>query len=354
MAGVVPGEALAPGACRRCWQVTHLDAHRRAFGVAGPPVPLRGERPRATPKPARVGRRPLRTVCDFLGPKVRPDCGCTDRHCLAGRGVVRLGKECQTCEDYARKADAAKPAGPAVGVSIGGYLWPELVALQCRAIRESCGPVPVLVSWDHDPRHPGRTDAARQFAAEEGADFLTAPARLGHTAGDAAAFWRGVEWGAASGLAVVAKLSQRLVITSPRWLQSGAADLLDSGLALSTRRCATWPLRTEGVLLDVARWNQPDVLAELRRWRWADRGPDGVAFEHRLAELVGRRLGGVYWPWGLIGDDRTRRVPGVTWHDSHAAAEYRHLADGFGVTMPDDFRVSGWGWQLSQGNYSHG
>lgn len=251
---------------------------------------------------------------------------------------------------------APRPGDPPAGVVVGCYLWPELVSLQCRAVRAACGPVPVLISWDHDPAHAARTDEARRLTAAEGADFLTADAKLGHTAGDAAAYWRGVEWAAARGLAVVAKISQRLVLTAPRWLQDGAADLIASGLPMATRKCVgrwNYPLRTEAALLHVAAWNRPDLLGELRRWRFHDRGPDGYAVEYRLPELLDR-LGGVYLPWGLIGDRREARVPGVVWHDSHTRDEYAALAAGFGVELPADFTVAGWGWQLKAGGYSYG
>lgn len=61
----------------------------------------------AAPKPA--GRVPLKLACFHLGPKVDPGCCCTDRHCLKGRGVVRLYDQCQTCPGH---APAVKPTPP--------------------------------------------------------------------------------------------------------------------------------------------------------------------------------------------------------------------------------------------------
>lgn len=352
---------LTPDQCRACWLA----------GVRSPvhDAPTTTARPAAT---APVVALPILPPCDIEGAvrEACPTCGGEEgRHVRAcyhdanptetcTRGVVGPAVwACADCPHHTDKRFTPRPGDPSVGVSVGCYLWPELVTLQCRLIRSTCGPVPVLISWDHDPAFPDRTEAARRYAAEEGADFQTADTKFGHTAGDAAAYWRGIEWAIARGLAVAAKLSQRMLLVQPRWLQDGAADLLASGLALSTRRCVgrwEFPLRTEAVLMDAGRWNQPAVLAELRKWRFHDRGPAGFSFEDRLPELVATHLGGAYWPWALIGERREAQTPGVVWHDAHPRAEYDRLASRFGVTLPTDFRTDGWGWQLQGGGYSYG
>lgn len=56
-----------------------------------------------------AGRVPLKLACIHLGPKVDPGCNCTDRHCLKGRGVVRLAEHCQRCPDHAPKGVATTP-----------------------------------------------------------------------------------------------------------------------------------------------------------------------------------------------------------------------------------------------------
>ncbi len=52
--------------------------------------------------------------------------------------------------------------------------------------------------------------------------------RIGRAGGDMAAFWKGIGWGAMTGLDVVFKLSQRFVIDVPNWDQDSARLLLDS------------------------------------------------------------------------------------------------------------------------------
>lgn len=81
--------------CERCWLMTHSAPHRKNWGVDGPAVEVR--------PPLLTGRLPLpvrRKTCQHLGAKAKPGCGCTDRYCDAGRGVVRHLVECQSCDGY--------------------------------------------------------------------------------------------------------------------------------------------------------------------------------------------------------------------------------------------------------------
>lgn len=246
-------------------------------------------------------------------------------------------------------ATVARPGDPAVGVVIGSYQWPELVDLQCRVIRATCGPVPILVSSDH----PASNAALEAIcAAYPDVTFSPNPQRIGHTGGDMAVFHKGVVWGQERGLAVVAKLSQRFIVTRERWLQDGAADLLASGLPLASRRCRgfhTFDLRTEAVLLDVARWHVPAVLERFRPQRyWGS--AKGLYTEDLISHAL-HLLGGVYWPWGLFGEDRSRRDADVLWHYSNPTAEYRALAERHGVTLPANFHCDGWGAEMRSGEY---
>jgi hypothetical protein len=247
------------------------------------------------------------------------------------------------------------PRPATVGVVVGSYKWPELIDLQVRVIRATCGPVPILVSGDRPEDYPA---LARVCAAHPDVTLSPNLERIGHTGGDVACFHKGVVWGAARGLAVVAKLSQRFVVTRPGWLQDGAADLLASGLPLASRRCRgvqAFDLRTEACLLDVGAWGRPEVLARVapRRY-WADT-PKGLAAETVIHRVLLDLLGGVYWPWRLFGEERyARDSPDVLWHNHTPAAEYRTLAEKHGVTLPADFTCAGWEREEARGEYRHG
>ncbi|HEY1186303.1 MAG TPA: hypothetical protein VGE74_01540, partial [Gemmata sp.] len=144
-----------------------------------------------------------------------------DRHERATRVYVSdKVRSCDRCPQYAAPERAGDPR---TGVVIGSYKWPELVELQIRLIRATCGPVPILVSNDRPEEHPALSALG---AAHPDVTLITSPERLGHTGGDVAAFRRGVEWGGEKNLTVVAKLSQRMLFTAPYWLQDGARELL--------------------------------------------------------------------------------------------------------------------------------
>ena len=263
-------------------------------------------------------------------------------------------RSCDRCPQYA----APERAGDVrCGVAIGSYKWPALVELQVRLIRSTCGPVPILVSND-DPA--SRDALAAVCAGHPDVMLLSSPERLGHTGGDLAVYHRAVTWAAERGLQVVAKVSQRLFFTQGYWLQDGARELLASGLALATRACTgpsgapRYPLRTEFALLDVARWNSPEVLAAVAPRRvWHER-EGGWPAEQVIDELVRDRFGGVYWPSALLPTVREEKGPGFVWHHSHTRADYDALAARFGVTLPADFHTSGWEREYAKGEYLFG
>jgi hypothetical protein len=279
----------------------------------------------------------------------------------------RLFELCRTREDYRRLWDRqqgsppppadGEPAGPrfhtrvddpTCGVVVGSYGWPRLVELQIRLIRDTCGPVPILISDDCSPGFgervvPGSPYAQLQAvcARHEGVTLWPNVARIGHTGGDVAAFWKGLLWAEARGLRVLAKLSQRFLLDRPRWLHDGARELLMSGLPLATRRCRgveRFDLRTEACLLNVAHWHRPEILCALtpRRQGFA------LTAEALLHQILVNHCGGVFWPWDVYGEDRYERHPGVVWHCSDPPAAYRRLAERFGLALDANFHTSGW------------
>lgn len=361
--------------CRGCWLFSTNTAVNRTWGGDGAVLPADPEPPPAPARPLPVlppcvHEGDVLEACQTCGPQGGRHVRECDLHGRCTREPVGpTVRACRACPDYrpdptllpappapTAVARPSRPAAgdPAAGVVFGCYLWPELIALQCRLLRQTCGDVPVLVSWDHDPAHPDRTAAARRTAAEEGADFLTDATRRGHTAGDAAAFWRGVEWASGRGLAALAKVSQRHVLLAPRWVQAAAADLALSGLPLLARGSDQWPVRTEAVVLDVPRWHQPDVLAELRAVRFRRGSAGGESMERQFHRLLVGRLGGVYLPWGLLPADRTTPKADAVSPDAYGRAAYDEIAARVGVVLPEDFRTGGWTWQLRNGGYDHG
>jgi hypothetical protein len=233
-------------------------------------------------------------------------------------------------------------------VVLGSYKWPRLIDLQIRLVRHTCGPVPILVSDDCSPgfgpppEPGGRFEQLRHICAGH-PDVVLWPnvERIGHTGGDVAACWKGLIWAHARGLRVLAKLSQRFLLALPRWLQDGALDLLVSELPLATQRCRgreVFHLRTEALLFDVAGWHRTGALSRLLPTR---HGPGRFA-ETVVYEALRDCLGGIFWPWGVIGEDRYQASPGVVWHTANSMDDYRALAAAFGLGLDDDFTTDGW------------
>lgn len=306
-----------------------------------------------------------REPCAYEGRILSPchSCQSEQRHvrdcelhgtCTRAEAHKDVDRVCATCPTY---TSPEREGDVRCGVVIGSYKWPELVDLQIRVIRSTCGPVPVLVSNDH----PGSHDTLASICSgHPDVTLLSNPERLGHTGGDLAVYHRAVTWGSERRLQVVAKLSQRLLFTEPYWLQNGAKELLASGLGTATRACTgptgspRYPLRTEFALLDVARWNSPEVLASVTPRRvWHER-EGGWPAEQVIDELVRDHFDGLYWPFAGLPTVREERGSGFLWHHSHSRQDYDSLAKRFGVTLPADFTVAGWEQEYARGEYLFG
>lgn len=249
--------------------------------------------------------------------------------------------------DLALPGFEPRPGDPPCGVVIGSYRWPRLVELQIHLIRHTCGPVPILIGDDCSPGfgpplQPGsRFDRLQAVCAgHPGVTLWPNVERIGHTGGDVSACWKGLIWAKALGLRVLAKLSQRFLVVAPRWLQDGARDLLESELPLAGQRCRgreVFDLRTEAMLFDVAAWSRPAILQRLLPRRHGH----GRFAETVINEALGE-LGGIFWPWRIITEERYQATPGVVWHTANAPTDYRDLAARFGLGLDDDFTTDGW------------
>lgn len=298
-------------------------------------------------------------------------------HACAIHGACTVGKHldglacCRECPDRAPPAVVQAPAPargrPAgltpplppppsvrVGVAVGTYgpAAASLVRLHARWLRRTCPGVPLLVCDDASPD----AEAIARAAADEGASLWRSAVRQGHTAGDLAAVWKSLVWAHSLGLDVVVKLSQRLLPMMAGWATDSARELLGTGsgpadvLPVATARSdgpdgdpetGGWPLRTDCLVLAVARWT-PDVLRALTPldpaagWRsWEGRYAECV-----VADLLRERLGGVYWPLSWLHTRRDTPGRGYLWHQSHGRADYERAAADVGLELPPKFTTA--------------
>ncbi|VTR96050.1 unnamed protein product [Gemmata massiliana] len=280
-----------------------------------------------------------------------PDNG--DGRCTRGNPLSGLWT-CATCDFHPDATATAKPrtGDPGCGIVVGVYKWAALAEVQIRAVRETCGPVPVLISND-DPRI--HADLERICARYPGVELSTNPERIGHGGGDIAAFHKGAQWGQKEGLLFVCKLSQRFIPTAPYWLQDAAKALALADLATAARTCdhPRWPIRTEIVLMRVKDWTAPDALDFYKPRPFYFERAAGYDAETLIAELIREHLGGAYWPWDLVPMAR-EQSGAFLWHHSSTVDDYRAFAARFGVALPDDFTCEGWERDFNAGLYKHG
>jgi hypothetical protein len=240
------------------------------------------------------------------------------------------------------------------GIAIGSYKWPKLIELQIRLIKDVCGDVPILVSSDHPESNKELSELCLNY---DNITLWPNKDRIGHTGGDISVFYKSIIWGAEKGLDVVAKLSQRFMVTKTNWLLEEAKNLLISGLPLASQRCtgiSRFDLRTEFCLLDVHQWNKPEILDRIRpRAYWTDVST-GICAETIIYRVLQDHLGGIYHPLALIGEERYKEREGILWHNANSLSTYKALAQKYNIALPSDFTCKGWEAELAKGQYKYG
>jgi len=261
---------------------------------------------------------------------------------------------------------SSEEAAPLVGVCLGSYGYPRLIETQIRTLRQTCGAVPILVADDRtaDPRFEEILALEQKYP---GVEVWYNESRQGHYAGDLSVFWKAAHWGASSGLRVVCKLSQRLLVLEEAWVQAWAAKLLKSRKAACYQWC--WDnggkfdtesvelfMRSECVFLDVTRWSQPTILRELepRTLGSATESHLNAIMDRHFFRHEGPARKPDYLPFDLLNAHRYKPNPGkVIWHCTHVPDHYRRHARSLGITLEGDFGTSGWP-QLEGAGYKVG
>lgn len=267
--------------------------------------------------------------------------------CFTGAYSVE-GRSCNKCPMKTR----IDPTDPKVGVVIGSYLWPSVTEMQIKSIRRTCGAhVPILVVDD-----PSVDSEKREaICKKNGVDFLTTAAiKVGHVGGDVAALHHGLVWAKEKGLEVLAKLSQRVFLLRPRWLQDGAKELLLSTLPLASQVCVghpgktgDFPIRSDAYLVNVSQWDAETV--EVKRYN-----PDNKVWVSGESLLISLIPGGIFWPWSEISSDRAEPGPYEINHWGTGVSEYLALAKELNVQLDPDFHANGWENEHARGEYSAG
>lgn len=304
----------------------------------------------------------VRIPCIHLGDEIngqtRERLGLTHlkvwRECEKGHGPqCSCNRSCgPTCADYSPNAEESDVVAlryeqnanyPSVGISIGSYGMPGLIELQAKVIRANCGNIPVIVS-DDQTDEAGETGPAKKsrlidVCEKYGLIFRDAAAnRVGHAGGDLGAFWHGLNYAAEHGIEYWLKLSQRFVIDRPLFAQKCAAmmNARDSHTMSQTHKNRGkffFAMRTEFVMMEVRRWNRPELIDSLRP------RPIGRAAEDVVHGCV-KRLGGAIIACPLFTPERSKPHKDLLWYEADGPAGYDLMAAKYGVELGDGFHAT--------------
>ena len=279
--------------------------------------------------------------------------------CSSPRLVVPKGVTADLCRTVCPYVDhdgvelsrpiIARGAGSGCGVAIGTYdslhadgrrYGTESVELNLAVIRANCGrDVRILVC--DDASLPNSQRRYREVCEKYDAEFTTNARRMGHTSGDMIVFHKAIRWAGKLGLRTVTKVSHRMVIDVPNWVQDDSERLVQSGFATQAQMLANFgieQIRTECVMMVVDRWHSSDVLHHYR--------PRSIPYWNEshtfraISQFVDPQAPYPrFLPWHrlsyLRGDDRApvyfREMCG------DAEGEFRALADRHGVRLTDRF-----------------
>jgi hypothetical protein len=216
------------------------------------------------------------------------------------------------------------------GIVIGSYYWADVVDLNIRTIRDTCGEVPILVSDDCSPGHPCGRHAGPQYGwlkeiCERHKVRLSPNAvNIGHATGDLFAVRKGLVWAKENGLKYLVKFSQRMILTKPNWLAEAVA-----GFAASKAATGGTKGLTDVLILDVDRW-LPIALAEIP----AQHHPQHIWMEGHFTAMHDRHFSD-WWQWPLVNVDRSTPHEGILWHNANPVEDYHALAAKYGIMLRD-------------------
>jgi hypothetical protein len=292
--------------------------------------------------------------CRHRGPEFYPGRGM----CRSSRVVAFQGTTAELCgtvcpyvdHEGERAADRnAAVGGDGYGVAIGTYdsLHPgkrrfgtQAVELNLAVLRGTCGPaVKILVCDDASPASSQRS--YRELCEKYGAEFTTNPKRMGHSSGDMIVFHKAIEWAFRHGLQTVTKLSHRMVIDVPHWVQNDSRVLITSGFGTQAQMLANYGLeqvRTECVMMIVDRWYSVRVLEHFR--------PRTIPFwnETHTFNAIDRFVDPHapyphFLPWRRLAFRRGTDLPPTFFREMRGDADalFRALSRRHGVELSDDF-----------------
>lgn len=279
---------------------------------------------------------------------------CSSQRLVTPKGVT--GEICRSICPYVDHEESASSThssnaahGAAYGVAIGTYdslhaprqrFGTEAVELNLAVLRESCGTgLRILVCDDASPRSSQRK--YREICKKYSAEFTTNRRRMGHSSGDMIVFHKAIRWAVRRGLKTVTKLSHRMLIDVPNWVQEDSELLVSSGFATQAQMLANFgveQIRTECVMMVVDRWCSSEVLHYYRP-RSIPYWNESHTF-YAIAKFVDPSAPYPHFlPWHRLSYYRGQDRPPVFFRTMAGGADeqFRTLANRYGVALTDRF-----------------
>lgn len=251
--------------------------------------------------------------------------------------------EKQALEPVENQKENLKYLNDKIGIVIGCKNWPNLMELQIKTIKHNCGNIPILLADDFSDGckvdYDKNSTFGKLMALTEKYDKVTLwpnPVAFGHNAGDLSVFTKGLTWAKKQNLKYLAKLSRRLVVDIPYWVQYWTNNLAKDNhvIAIQKQNLDQWPFSTQGVILNTDYWFENIHKFQLGALNSLK---SNLYVENVFCNIIEDSLEGTYSPFGLLSKSPSKKNPGVLWHTSNTLEEYKTVFEKYGLEMDSSF-----------------
>jgi len=244
------------------------------------------------------------------------------------------------------------PQSPRLGLVISTFGSVPYVALALAARNTLYPTLPVVV---HDDASDQSDELAR-LCEQNGVDFQTNSARLGHEMGDLLSLVGGLRWAQERGIDLLVRMTRRF-IPKRDWTAHLAEVAMYTQFGTLGRECNTHrlPIRTECFAMYVGHWALPEIAGEMAKFAITNRA--SIVVERYVYTMVGKvyEMGcgaalewerlhvrttprAMFAPWEFVEPQRGLLTPNYLFHEANWPGDYAALAQNAGLNYSaDDF-----------------
>lgn len=229
-----------------------------------------------------------------------------------------------------------------VSLIISTYASVPYIHLQLENWKRNYPFVKVLVHDDFS----NRGDQIKEICKEYNVDFSTNSKRMGHQLGDLSSFYSGLIW---SDSDILVKFSRRF-IPLYNWVPDLEKIAKQSQYATFSNICKNlnWGFRSEVVGMHTVSWKMPEVIGSIKNELLSKSSVFVEGFIHNLGRYLSKCQAckvniayqkrnlkenwcDGYMPWGIMGENRIKKVQNTLWHHSCSPQEYYAVSQRYGL-----------------------